>query len=108
MSIAGYTYPIIAQTLKNRCAKCNGKSTCYASHNDMGILGSLIWFLAVPAVIASGKGKQHADGLTRTEKRQKKEIEEAQHKRDLAKIAADEAEHLNRQLRAAGKNELVL
>lgn len=69
--------------------------THFASYDGFGeAMAATFWPVALPAgvgVVLTGGGKaQKKSRLNRTEKRRAKEIEEAQHRKHLAQIAAEE------------------
>lgn len=86
----GATFPILGEKYSKRDYW----------ESPLPFFGSLVWPACLPAVIGNTVSRRVMDssGLSRTERRRQREIEEAEHKQHLAAIQAKTTADLERAL----------
>lgn len=96
MTIGGASYAKIQQVGRANCRYVRHNSDC--GHNWLAGLSLVLWPVILPCILGAlmvGGGRMGKD-----EKRRSHEIEEANHRRELARIAAEEDAILTKQLAA--------
>lgn len=97
-SIGGFAYGTFHKAFEgdHRCKRPG--VYCYSDHETPAFFTAVLWPAAVPFVLASRKGE--GKSLSRDEKRRQREIEEARHQKELARIRMEEDALLTHQLQA--------
>lgn len=90
LTIAGATFSSVLDQRRRVCRdrNCGGGAECW--HEGLAALAAALWLLLIPLILGHllNKKTAHNDGLTKTERRRKSKIEEADHKLEVAKINA--------------------
>lgn len=109
LAVAGFSYRKMEITHRLNCNRCSDEIGGYTGsyHDpDMGwFFSAAVWPAVIPLVIGFGLSAK-GQGLSRDEKRRAKELAEANHKKELARIAMEEDAMLTHQL-ASVKNRGV-
>lgn len=102
--IAGFTWSRHYNRTKpgNNNDNLHNLDYCYSGrwcvHATTSLWLGIFWMFALPVVLGFASGK--TDKVTRTQRKRATEIEEANHKLELARIARREDEELDMQLAA--------
>lgn len=91
LTVAGAIYGPVLRQRKSVC-RYKDKGTCDGEdgHEVLAALTGLLWLISLPMIIGHKVGTKvvPADGLSFTDRRRANEIEEAEHKFNIAKINA--------------------
>ncbi len=103
-SVAGYIGMRQFNTLQNRCGR-GSHGACM--HEVPACLAGLFWPFTIPLLIGAALGDtNHRESVS--ERRKNKELQEERHKTELARERAMQADFLNQELKAHGKEHLVV
>lgn len=88
--MTGYTFYLVAGVAEMRDDPWKDPGPFFAG---------LLWPVAIPFIIATAACKRNANVVNRLERKRRKEIDEANHKLQLAQIRSQETAELEKALR---------
>lgn len=100
--VAGATMVNFTSWRERECPSCAYGRRCTSDHKASGFFAGLLFPLALPLIVGTTVVPNFADAdrQPRAERRRQKEMEEAEHRVQLARVRAQETEALERSLKS--------
>lgn len=96
VAVGGYVFGRVHTLIKGDCRKCRDpRTTCFSSHQDGAFFAGVLWPIGLPFYFAKRAGSSHEN---RDERRRRKELADANHQKELARIRMEEDAMLTHQL----------
>lgn len=96
-TMSGFVFGKLQNHYKPLCSYSASNCDAECGHSVGSAIAGLLWPVALP--IAAGKVLSNSERVSRDQKRRTKELAEARHKKELARIEAETTYELEKALR---------